>query len=354
VIHYTVNAGTRSLTVDAKSESWPRVVEAVTKWADIVIVGNRPSSARKLGIDPASLLRYNGQLVYCMVTGYGLAGPWRDYPAHGLNMDALAGTIPLENHEGKPSAPATYRSFGPTIAGMEAALAAMVALHRRDKGLGPQFVHVSAWEAAASWMWRDIVTQANLGHAWDQYRELGPRYSMYWTADERAILVCPIEQHFWERFCDVVGLSPEARVRGDWSQGADYGRAYPGEYDEIQTRMRTCTRDEWQVALAAADVPIAPILDWREMMDAEHAAANGLTTTYIYHGTSVRVPTSPASITPLSDSDSIDFEVLAEAHRQKGAGLTPAPDLGQHNREILEELGLAMPPSAFGSERGDG
>jgi crotonobetainyl-CoA:carnitine CoA-transferase CaiB-like acyl-CoA transferase len=340
ILHYALNAGTRSLAVDARSEAWPAVIQAVSKWADIVIVGNRPSSAQRLGIDPASLLQHNPNLVYCLVSGYGLDGPWSDYPAHGLNMDALAGTIPLENHEGRPVAPTSYRSFGPTVAGMEAALAAMTALHRRDQGFGPQFVHISVWEAAVSWMWRDIVSQANLGHQWDQYRDLGPRYSMYWTSEGGAILVCPIEQHFWQRFCDVIGLPPSARSRGDWSQGADYGRSYTGEYEEIQERMRTRRRDEWEKLLSEADVPVAPILNWRETMESEHAVANGLLANYTYDGVEVHVPTTPASITPLGDRDSIDFESLAASHRNKGSKLTPAPDLGQHNAEILAELGL--------------
>jgi crotonobetainyl-CoA:carnitine CoA-transferase CaiB-like acyl-CoA transferase len=340
VLHPYINAGTRSLTVDARSDAWPRVVEAVCKWADVVIVGTRPSAARARGIDYASAVGHNPEIIYCLISGYGIDGPWADFPAHGLNMDVLAGAMPLEWVDGRPLPYEDYRSVGTTLAGVEAAVGIYAALYRRSQGAGSQFVNVSIWESALSWQWRDLTTFKRMGIPWHGYRHQGSRYWTYRTADDKAILVCPIERHFWERFCNVVGLPDEMRANGDWElTGMDFGDGNEDERDLIQQYMAKRTRDEWQELLIAADIPCAAILTPWEAMDSEHAEANGAMVSFSYNGRETTIPTTPVSITPRPDGE-LSEAVLAAAHRDKGKMLTPPPQLGEHNAEILTELGL--------------
>ena len=340
--HLALNPGTRSLALDSKSPQWPRVVEALARWADVVIVGNRPSTAQRLGLDFTSLLRHNPQLVYCLISGYGIAGEWAAYPAHGLNVDALAGTIALENSGGQPDTPEQYRTVGTTMAGVEAALGVYAALYRRDQGGGGQVVHVSIWEAALSWMWRDTSTFANTGNGWPAYRSFGSRYAIYGASDGKALLVGPTEKHFWERFCDALGLPADVRARGNWSGGSDMGGDYValGERELIQAQFAKRTRDQWVEVLARVDIPFAPVLDWREAMASKHAEANGVMTGYEYKGKQVRVPTSPVSVTSGAALVGGGYDGLAEAHRGKADPIGRAPALGEHNVEILKELGI--------------
>ena len=337
--HLHLNAGTRSVAIDPTSDRWPRLVAAIAKWADVVIVGKQPSSARKLGIDFASLLAHNPELVYCLITGYGVAGEWADLPAHGLNMDALAGTLPLDWKGDDPEVPASYRSVGTTVAGIEAVAGIFAALYKRGQGGGGQVVHVSIWEAALAAMWRDVATFANTDQQWTAYRDFGPRYDVYATADGATLLVCPIEERFWERFCDAVDLR-ELKARGDWSTGVDFGKDYVGERMHIAEQLRTKTRDEWTSILRDAQVPIAPVLDWREAMNSEHAQANGAMAEYEYNGKKVRVPTTPVSITSATQLQGKGNDALADAHRSKANAVTRAPYLGEHNADVFKELGI--------------
>ncbi|VTU29547.1 Formyl-coenzyme A transferase [Variovorax sp. SRS16] len=339
--HLYLNAGTRSLALDWRSPSWPRTVAAIARWADVVIVGNRPAQAQRMGIDAASLLAHKPELVYCMITGYGLAGEWAALPAHGLNMDALAGAIPLEWQDGQPEVPEHYRSVGTTVAGIEAVAGIYAALHRCSRGEGGQIVHVSIWEAALAWQWRDLATFANLERPWTAYRDLGSRYAVYGTQDAKALLVCPIERRFWDSFCTVLELPDDVRARGDWSSGSDMGSDYIalGERTLIGERLRLKPRDEWVALLREAQVPVAPVLDWRESMASAHAQANGTMASYDYRERAVRVPVAPVSVTAASAAGST--EAIAEAHRRRAEQVPRAPYLGEHNDEILKELGLA-------------
>jgi len=337
-LHYHLNAGARSLAISPRSGGWPRAVAAAARWADVVIVGQRPESARRLGIDVAGLLRHNPELVYCLITGYGLEGEWAGYAAHGLNMDALAGVVAVDSRDGRPVAPRAYRSYGTTLAGLQAAIGILDGLYRRSLGEGAQFVHTSCWEAALGWMWRDVTTHANLGRPWDEYMDLGSRYAMYWTSDGRALLVCPIERHFWERFCAAVGLGEEASRRGSWPEGVDFGRGYEDERNAIAECIKQRPIREWQGVLAQADVPFAPVLTWAEAAASEHARANGVTAELSYGGRTVHAAATPVSVTPVSVDGDLSVERLADAHRRKADGLGSAPVLGEHSEEILQDL----------------
>lgn len=340
--HLSLNPGTRSLALGRHSPLWPATTAALARWADVAIVGNRPETATKLGIDFASMHRHNAALVYCLISGYGLGGEWASMPAHGLNMDALAGAMPLEWDGEVPKIPLAYRSAGTTLAGIHAALGIYAALYQRDLDHSGQLVHVSIWESALAWMWRDTTTQANAGRGWTAYQDMGPRYAAYAAGDGLALLVCPIEQKFWERFCDVVGLPVEARSRGDWHGGSDAGVAYEalGERDLIQRHLKQRSRDEWLVAFRQADVPAAPILDCREAMMSDHALANGAMASYPLDDGAVQVPTVPISVTQArSVQDNASWHA---AHGSKGQQLRPPPPLGTDTSEILRDLGIQV------------
>jgi crotonobetainyl-CoA:carnitine CoA-transferase CaiB-like acyl-CoA transferase len=179
--------------------------------------------------------------------------------------------------------------------------------------------------------------------------DLGSRYSMYWTSDRRALLVCPIEKHFWERFCDAVGLGPKERATGNWPDGVDFGRGYDDEKAAIAKRIATRPLDAWQAILAEADVPFAPILTWIEAMESGHAAANGVTVELTYGEKPIRAATTPVSVTPVSADTSL--EAIAKSHRDKGDDLPPPPRLGEQSLEILEELGVAHLAAEVGAAK---
>src|SRR6202043_2117001 len=96
MFHHALGAGTRSVAVERRSPEWPAVIAAGVAWADVVSVGSRPSDSARRGLDFASLVKVNPNLVYCAISGYGEAGRGQEITAHGLNPDAFAGLVPTE------------------------------------------------------------------------------------------------------------------------------------------------------------------------------------------------------------------------------------------------------------------
>jgi crotonobetainyl-CoA:carnitine CoA-transferase CaiB-like acyl-CoA transferase len=333
MLHLALNAGARSLTFNRHSPHWPAVIDACARWADAVIVGTRPKDARQRGLDFATMVKANPRLVYCSLSGFGDAGPWQDYTAHGQTLDAFAGLVRVEPGNGQPRTLTGWRSSGTTLSGVFAALGVMAALSRRDRGVDhAQYVNVSVWASAMWWSWRDVTMLTNTGEMWTEYSDLGSRYSLYRTADDRVVLVAPIEQKFWERFCDIAGLPAESRSFGTWeTSGMDHGRGpeYAHERELIAARLGARTLTEWTELFVAADIPFAPVLTIQEALENDHASANGVLRETTVAGEVFRVPATPVRI---ADSDGAPTSLPP---------LPPPPGLGEHNAAVLAELGLA-------------
>jgi crotonobetainyl-CoA:carnitine CoA-transferase CaiB-like acyl-CoA transferase len=327
-LHLALNTGTRSIAVSTRSPHWADVVAHVTNWADAVIVGSRPKDAVRRGLDYATLLKSNPELVYCVISGFGLAGPWADYKAHGQTMDAFAGRVDVDwADDGQPQTRVGWRSAGTSLAGVFGAMGVLAGIVKRDRGGGPQFVHASIWNSAMWWNWRDLNTWANNDEPWHEYKTLGARYSMYATADERALLVCPLEKVFWGRFCDMAGLD-QLRERGDWTHSMDFG--YDDEIPLIAEAVSKKPLDEWTQLLDDAEIPFAPILTLEEAMNSDHAAVNR-----VMRGTDVPDGRAYVAASPVQIGSDADGAAHSDV-----PDLGPPSNLGADTDQILQDIGL--------------
>jgi crotonobetainyl-CoA:carnitine CoA-transferase CaiB-like acyl-CoA transferase len=329
LFHVSLNAGIRSLALSSRAAEWPKVIDALARWADVMLVGGLPEGLQKLGIDFDSVRKANPRIVHCNVTGYGEDGPLRSLPAHGLNPDAYAGIVPLDWKDGLPYPQAMYQSAGAPLAGLFAALGCMAGLRRRDATGDAQRLSVSLFGAAMWWNWRHVGAYANLGEKWFSYGDFGGRYATYETSDGKIILVCPIEKVFWEAFCEALDLPADWKSRGTWGRSEmDHGMDYPWERAEIAKRIREKSRAHWEQVFVRAKIPFACVLSLEEAIAGEQVAATQSMREVDVHGKAARIPSMP---------------VRFASNDLGGPSSHPmrTPDLGEHTQQILAELGLA-------------
>ena len=93
LLHLHVNRGKQSLVLDLKKPEGVEIYLDLVKGADIVVEAMRPGSLERRGLGFEKLRRVNPRIVFCNVSGYGMTGPYKDMPSHGIAFDTWAGLV---------------------------------------------------------------------------------------------------------------------------------------------------------------------------------------------------------------------------------------------------------------------
>ena len=274
LMHYHLNRGKKSITLDLKQEEARQIYRDLVKDADVVIEASKPGALAKYGLGYEDLKKINPKIVFCTVSGYGMTGPYRDMPSHGIAYDTWAGAVtPAYDEEGFCYIP-EHVSIGINAAPLFGGLGVLAGVIRaRATGEGC-FMELAQSDAAAAFDWyrsesymayarpEEIVT----GNKSDGYKRRpvatagmkeGVRYQMYESKDGHVLFMAS-EQAFWKNFCEGLG-------RGDlfekWpgSKFADHARGNRELQAELRDIFKTRTTKEWLEFGIKANTPLAPV-----------------------------------------------------------------------------------------------
>jgi crotonobetainyl-CoA:carnitine CoA-transferase CaiB-like acyl-CoA transferase len=152
-----MNAGKRNVSIDLKASGGPALVAQLAATADVFIENFRPGVLARFGLDAPALRAANPKLVYCSVTGWGQEGPWRDRRAYAPLVHADIGTLELAGRlRGRRPEPEVHQ-HGDVYTAVIASNAVLAALVQRgitgegqhlDVAMGQAAVYVNEWAAA--------------------------------------------------------------------------------------------------------------------------------------------------------------------------------------------------------------
>ncbi len=319
-----LNRNKKSLALNLKSDEGKKIFKELVAKADVVLEGFRPGVMERLGLSYESLSQTNPMLVYCAISGYGQDGPLRLAPGHDLNYLAMAGALQLFGKAGEdPIVPGLSIADvgGGSLMASTGILAALISRGKTGRG---QFVDISMFDGAVAWLPYHGADHlfGGIEPRGGETRFIGQAacYNVYRCADGRHLALGIIEDHFWHRFCDAVGLSD---LKADqWPTGE---RAET-QKRRLQSLFASQSRDAWLEQLAPADIPLSAVYDMQEafsqphfrhrqmMLEVEHPVEG----TVPQLGFPIKLSDTPASIR------------------------TPPPLLGQHTAEILEGMGYTQ------------
>jgi crotonobetainyl-CoA:carnitine CoA-transferase CaiB-like acyl-CoA transferase len=337
LLHWHLNRGKQSLVLNLRSPEGVAVYCDLLRGADAVIEAMRPGALARLGIPWEKMQALNPRIVFCQISGYGLTGPYKDMPSHGVAYDAWAGAAPpATNAAGQPTIP-SYTTIGINAGPLYAALGICAAIIRaRATGRGCRF-EVAQSDAAAAFNWNGIEgnkayerpedeVTGNDGDGKGARRPVGDnsmtesvRYQYYRSRDG-IVLFMASEREFWKNFAYGVGR-PELYDDNPGSKYADHARgnvALRRTLDEIFASRSTA---EWVRFGAEVNTPICPVNDSKSITrDAQFQARLPLRP-YREAGTDLMpspiklldaalpVP-SKAAVEPGRDSDAVLRDVL--------------------------------------------
>lgn len=273
-----LNSNKQPVTLNLKSEKGRELLKEMVSRADILVENFAPGVMDRLGVGAAELRQVNPRLIYGSSSGYGKDGPYRDYPAMDLVMQAMCGVIDSTGFADQPpvKSGAALCDF---MAGIHLYAVIMTALFDRERTGEGRTVDVSMQDATYASL------ASNLGMLHSRGKEAPARtgnrhgglgvapYNVYKSTDGYVVLNAPGDHHF-RSILDVMGRSD---LKDDVRFLTRSSRVQNLEaVDElIENWTKTLTKNEVAQLMLAAKVPCAPVRQLLEVMHDENMHARG-------------------------------------------------------------------------------
>ena len=308
----SLNRNKRSVTLDLKSAQGKADFLGLVDGADAVVEGFRPGVMARLGLDAQSLRARKPSLVCVSISSFGQTGPMAAVSGHDLSIQAAAGMIDVPVGE-EAGLALPVLPLADIASAMFAALGIVSALFARSRSGEGSAIDVSMLDSLVSWMTPFLVPPMN-GLPTRQLPPEDPGYGLFATADARQItLSIAGEDHMWAALCRLLGLDRFAGLGED-----ERSRRAA----EILPRLRAAIAghpfDALCEKLEAAHIAFGPVRRLGDVLADPQLVARGM----------VGTVAGPDGVQKF-----VRQPVLLDG--QTGAIGRPAPDLGQHNAELL-------------------
>jgi alpha-methylacyl-CoA racemase len=288
-----LNRGKESLEVDLKSPEAGALLRPLIERADVLVEQFRPGVMKRLGLDYNAVAEINPRLVYCSISGYGKEGPRAGVAAHDLNYVSETGLLGLT--AGPDGAPVLPQALIADIGGgaYPAVMNILLALLERERTGEGTYLDVSMSENVFTFLYWAIGNGTAVGEWPEPGNDLltggSPRYNIYRTADGHYVAAAPLEEKFWRRFCDILGL--EGPMQDD-SRDPEATKAAVAE------RIASQPADHWRERFEGEDVCCTVVRGVREALEDEHFKARGVFDHSVEDGRGREIPALPLPIVP--------------------------------------------------------
>jgi crotonobetainyl-CoA:carnitine CoA-transferase CaiB-like acyl-CoA transferase len=330
------NRGKRSVQLNLKEEAGKAAFRELAAGADAVVEAMRPGALARMGLGYDDLKQLNPGITFVSISGYGMTGPYKDMPSHGIAYDTWSGVVRPEQRPDGHWVIGEHVSIGINAGPLYGALAVAAGIIRAKNTGEGAFLELAQSDSAAAFDWYRIESHKAYerpedevtGNKADNYERRpvatagmreGVRYQIYEVAGGDFVLFMASEQAFWRNFCEAVGRMdlferwPGARV-------ADHARNNVELQDELRTIFLTKTATEWLDFGNEVNTPIAPVNTPLTLGDDPQFKA--------------RMDWIPR--------EQLGAEQLPSPIKPVGGELPPirkAPTVGQHTDEVFRELG---------------
>jgi len=333
----TFNRNKKSVVINLKTDAGRRIFYNLVKLADVVIDNFRPGVLKQLQIDYETLSQINPRIIQCSVTGFGMTGSYKDYPALDLSIQAIAGHMAVTGEPGRPPSRVGI-PLGDLSGGIFASQSVLTALFDRERtGRGRQ-IDISLFDVMLHML-------TYMGTMWLTNAELpepsgsAHNYTVPWqafAASDGYVVVAAREPSTWVRLCEVLG-EPELAYDPRFATAEDRVRNRAILVPHLEAIFGTRPVVEWVERLRAADLSAAPVNHFDRAFAEAPVAEREMIVEYDHPDVGkVRLPGNPIKMSGMTGTIS-----------------NPAPRLGEHTDAVLSQL-LSLSPDEIASLRQQG
>ncbi len=327
VYYQNVNRGKRGITLDLKTEKGREIFLKLAEWADVFVESNRPGTMDKLGLGYDVLSKVNPRLIYGSISGFGATGPYAMRPGYDIIAQAMGGMMSVTGQLGDPPT-RSGNALGDVLAGMNMVIGILVALQARERSGRGQRVDIALTDS--------II--ASLEQAWQRYFVLGrvperhgnsydavSPYDSFEAKDGYLVIGCG-NQRLFEILCRDLLNRPELIDDPRFATNILRVENNLALKVFIEEWTRTKTVEELTDACLAVGIAAGPILDVTQISKDEHFTKAREMWSDVEHPVCGTIRLNNTAV-KLSES--------------KAEIRSPGPLLGQHNGEVLAELGYS-------------
>ncbi len=318
---HILNRNKKSMTLNIKSAEGKDIFLSMAAHTDVIVENARPGTMEQMGLAYEDVQSLNPKVIYCSLTGFGQTGPYRQRPAHDINILAISGILDLLGEKGRPPIVPAIMISGAGGGGINAAMGILAALLRRERTGRGQYLDVSILDGLSPFLalmmseyfaCKEVPVRGESrlggGHAC---------YNIYETGDGKFLAIGCLETKFWKELCSCLN-------REDLRE--DLMAPLPRQTEmisELKVIFLQKTRDEWMMILGQYDICFSPVNSLLEALEDPQIKHRGLW----FQGSHNADGEIPQQAFPVKFSqDQPELRI-------------PPPLLGEHTKEILKTLG---------------
>jgi len=323
-VFMSCNRGKRGICLDLKNEQARNALKALVKSTDVIIQNFRPGAMARIGFDEATVRAIKKDIIYVSISGFGEQGPYAHQRVYDPVIQALCGAtdIQADRDSGRPK---MFRIIiADKVTSLTAAQAVSSALYAREKTGKGDHIKLSMLDAMVSFFWPEGMSGITfVGDEIDVTKYQGTMDLIYETANGY-MTAGAVSDDEWRGMCMALNKT-------EWIDDERFNNTTMRfKNAELRKQMTAAEIVKWdrQEILDRLDqqgVPSAPLLSRLDLLDDEQITANGTIEIYEWEGHGQVRQSRPAATLDVHPG-SVD-----------GA----APLMGEHNAEILQEVGYS-------------
>jgi formyl-CoA transferase len=316
------NANKKSLTLNLKAPEGKEIFRKLATTADVVVENFRPDVMARLGLSFGSLRELNPRLIYCGISGFGQTGPDALKPAYDQIIQGLSGEMAINGDERLNPLRAGFPVCD-TVGGLNAAFAIMAALYHRERTGEGQSIDVALLDSIMplmGWVVANLMIGGQHPVAMGNDNFTAAPSGTFRTKDGY-VNIAANKQEQWEAVADVLGV-PELKSDVRFQERDNRKKNRKELTPLLEAKLTQRETVAWVEELNNHDVPSGAILTLDQALHQDQ----------IKHRDTFRtVNASGIGDIPL-------FNLTAKLEKTPGFVHSPPPTLGQHTKELLQEL----------------
>ena len=318
----SVNRGKKSVILNLKEDGAKEKLAELIREADVMVDNFRPGVLDKWGITQEWVDSINPRLIFASLTGFGHTGPYREKAAFDLVVQGYGGLMSVTGSSPDAVPTRVGISIGDLAAGLYLAIGIVADLYAREHTNQGDRLDVAMLDCQVALleniMIRYYASKEIPKPAGNRHASITP-FEMYPSSDGY-LIVCAGNEKQWGVLCQVIG-HPELEKDEKYVTNDLRNENHDELYAIIASVLKEKTTKEWITILEEAGVPCGPVNNIKDVMENEQVLARDMVVTVDYPDIGpVKSPGNPIK----TKNYQVDLNRLA-------------PDLGQHNKEILGE-----------------